>query len=117
MDIIYFLSQIDRLRKNKKMTKAEFYEKAGITASAVSQWRNEKTVPAETTIQKIADLFNVDVNFLTGEQKNPASEIGDGLEGELIQFFRLLPDDLKAGILAQIKAVLIQRGLLPSQSE
>ena len=98
MDIIYFLAQIDRLRKERKMTKAEFYEKADVTASAVSQWRNEKTVPAETTIQRIADLF-------------------DGMEEELIQIFRLLPDDLKAGILAQIKAVLVQRGLLPSQSE
>lgn len=71
MDIIFFLSQIDRLRKERKLTKAEFYERADITASAVSQWRNEKTVPAETTIQRIADLFGVEVSFLTGEQKIP----------------------------------------------
>ena len=117
MDIIYFLAQIDRLRKERKMKKAEFYEKADVTASAVSQWRNEKTVPAETTIQRIADLFGVEVSFLTGQKEIPPTEKVDGMEEELIQIFRLLPDDLKAGILAQIKAVLVQRGLLPSQSE
>ena len=79
MDIIFFLAQIDRLRKERKLTKAEFYEKADITASAVSQWRNEKTVPAETTIQRIADLFGVEVSFLTGEQKNPVPKTEDGI--------------------------------------
>lgn len=74
MDIIYFLAQIDRLRKERKMTKAEFYEKASVTASAVSQWRNEKTVPAETTIQRIADLFGVEVSFLTGQKEIPPTE-------------------------------------------
>lgn len=54
----------------------------------------------------------------TIEQKEiPPTKKVDGMEEELIQIFRLLPDDLKAGILAQIKAVLVQRGLLPSQSE
>lgn len=51
------------------------------------------------------------------QKEIPPTEKVDGMEEELIQIFRLLPDDLKAGILAQIKAVLVQRGLLPSQSE
>lgn len=92
MDIIYFISQIDRLRMEHKMTKAEFYEKAGITASAVSQWRNGKTVPAETTIQKIADLFGVEVSFLTGEQKNTALISEDGKAEILSIFYSLTPD-------------------------
>lgn len=58
MDIFFMLSQIDKLCRKHHMTKAEFYEKVGVTASAVSQWRNGKTEPAETTIHRIADLFN-----------------------------------------------------------
>ena len=115
MDIFYFLSQIDSLCRKRKMKKAEFYKKADITASAVSQWRNKKTVPADTTIHRIAEVLGVDVSVLI--KKKPAPEIGGGMEEELIRMFRLLPDDLKQGILAQIKAVLAQRGLLPSQSE
>lgn len=77
MDIFFMLSQIDKLCRKHHMTKAEFYEKVGVTASAVSQWRNGKTEPAETTIHRIADLFNVDVNFLTKEQKNLAPKTED----------------------------------------
>ena len=77
MDIFFMLSQIDKLCRKHHMTKAEFYEKVGVTASAVSQWRNGKTEPAETTIHRIADLFNVDVNFLTREQKNLALKTED----------------------------------------
>lgn len=80
MDIFFMLSQIDKLCREHHMTKAEFYEKVGVTASAVSQWRNGKTEPAETTICRIADLFNVDANFLTREQKNLAPKT----EGEIM---------------------------------
>jgi transcriptional regulator with XRE-family HTH domain len=81
MDIFFTLSQIDKLCRKHHMTKAEFYEKVGVTASAVSQWRNGKTEPAETTIHRIADLFNVDVNFLTRAQKNPDPQMGAGMDG------------------------------------
>ena len=81
MDIFFTLSQIDKLCRKHHMTKAEFYEKVGVTASAVSQWRNGKTEPAETTIHRIADLFNVDVNFLTRSQKNPDPQMGAGMDG------------------------------------
>lgn len=71
-------------------------------------------------LHEIALKYHVSVDWLQGksDQKEiPPTEKVDGMEEELIQIFRLLPDDLKAGILAQIKAVLVQRGLLPSQSE
>ena len=98
MDIIFFLSQIDRLRKERKLTKAEFYERADITASAVSQWRNEKTVPAETTIQRIADLFGVEVSFLTGEQKNTAPISEDG-KAEILSIFESLSPERRSKLL------------------
>ncbi len=117
MDIFYFLSQIDKLCREHKITKAEFYEKADITASAVSQWRKGKTVPAKSTVQRIADIFSVEVSVLTGEQKIPAPTQGeDGIdeaEKNLIDLFRLLPDDLKEDLLVQIEASLKRRGLLP----
>ena len=93
MDIFFMLSQIDKLCREHHMTKAEFYEKVGITASAVSQWRNGKTEPAETTIYRIADLFNVDANFLTREQNNPDPQTGAGM------------DDLTKDILSELEGM------------
>lgn len=77
MDVFYLISQIDKLCRERKMPKAKFYEMAGITASAVSQWRNKKTVPAESTIQRIADVFCVDVDVLTGNKTKKAPTDGE----------------------------------------
>ena len=86
----------------------------------VSMWINGSSKSYMGKLHEISAKYNVSVDWLQGksDQKEiPPTEKVDGMEEELIQIFRLLPDDLKAGILAQIKAVLVQRGLLPSQSE
>lgn len=105
-----------------------------------SQWLQEEMQKNNLTEYRIAKLSGVHQttikNLLSGtkpqigteekikraierinseKQKNPDLQTEAGEEEELLQLFRLLPDDLKAGILAQIKAVLVQRGLLPSQ--
>lgn len=86
----------------------------------VSMWINGSSKSYMGKLHEISAKYHVSVEWLQGksDQKEiPPTEKADGMEEELIQIFRLLPDDLKAGILAQIKAVLVQRGLLPSQSE
>ena len=90
MDVFFLISQIDKLCRERKMPKAKFYELAGITASAVSQWRNGKTVPAESTIQRIAKVFDVGVDVLTGEEtkKEPTPE-GEHPKSKLRSIARL----------------------------
>lgn len=90
------------------------------SGNLISDWINGRSHSYLNYLYEISAKYHVSVEWLQGksDQKEiPPTEKVDGMEEELIQIFRLLPDDLKAGILAQIKAVLIQRGLLPSQSE
>lgn len=98
----------------------EFANSIGLkSGNLISDWINSRSHSYMNYLYEIAAKYNVSVEWLKGETdiKNPASEAGDGSEEELIQLFRLLPDDLKAGMLAQIKAVLAQRGLLPGKQE
>lgn len=100
--------------------KKEFAVSIGFkSGEIVSMWINGSSKSYMGKLHEIAAVHHVSVEWLKGETdiKNPASEAGDGSEEELIQLFRLLPDDLKAGMLAQIKAVLAQRGLLPGKQE
>lgn len=85
----------------------------------VSMWINGTSKSYAGKLHEISAKYHVSVEWLKGEtdEKNPDLQKEAGEEEELLQLFRLLPDDLKAGILAQIKAVLVQRGLLPSQPE
>lgn len=89
----------------------------GLKKSAVTRWKSGGS-PTDATIKKLADYFGVPVGFLLEEKEMPAAGESSGLtdgEQELIRLYALLPEDLQRDILAQIKAVLMQRGLLPQQ--
>lgn len=44
-------------------------EKLGINKSAVTYWQNnEKAMPRSDTLRKIAEFFNVSINYLKGEE-------------------------------------------------
>lgn len=116
-------SVLKQRRQELGLTLLQIAEMVGVTEATVQRWEsgNIKNVRLEK-VGKLAEILQVSPAALMGwaespEEKQPASGQG-GLspsEEDLIQLFRLLPDDLKAGILAQIKAVLEQRGLLPQQ--
>ena len=123
MDVSTILKRIELRRIELGMSKTEFYEKSGISSATYSQWNTNTFQPSRRKLMAAASALKMTYEELVGqettiEQKEiPPTKKVDGMEEELIQISRLLPDDLKAGILAQIKAVLVQRGLLPSQSE
>lgn len=123
MDVPTILKRIELRIIELGMTKTEFYEKSGISSATYSQWNTNTFQPSKRKLMAAASALKMTYEELVGEEtaieqkEIPPTEKVDGMEEELIQIFRLLPDDLKAGILAQIKAVLVQRGLLPSQSE
>ena len=108
MDVFFLISQIDKLCRERKMPKAKFYELAGMTASAVSQWRNGKTVPAESTIQRIANVFDVGVDVLTGKETKKEPHVQEDI-GPNKQAVLDLIDDLSepeaALLLERIKKI------------
>lgn len=47
---------------------------ANVTQTALSNWKNGKSEPSAKTLQKLADFFNVSVDYLlTGEEQNKDS--------------------------------------------
>lgn len=111
--------------------KKQFADSLGLSHNLVTMWEKGQSQSYKGYLYEISAKYNVSVEWLKGEtdekSTSPLSvDLGDGEskaetvcekdlskgEEELIQLFRLLPDDLKAGILAQIEAVLKQRGIL-----
>ena len=63
----------------------------GLSSGSVTSWKNGK-VPHHSTLLKIADYFNVSVDYLlTGQKEKPTAE-GDERKKELIELFSLLDD-------------------------
>ena len=54
-------------------------EEAGVSKNAIGRWRCGEVTPSKSSVKKIADYFGVSVGYLLGNEKNPATETGNGM--------------------------------------
>lgn len=76
------VQRINKLLKEKKISKQQFYNDCGISSAAYSQWNTGKTFPTRANLLTISEYLETTVEYLlTGEgQKN--SSLPDGRERE-----------------------------------
>lgn len=61
----------EQLCQKHNLTSYKVSKMANVTQTALSNWRNGKSEPSAKTLQKLADFFNVSVDYLlTGEEPN-----------------------------------------------
>lgn len=61
-----FSTRFKELRQELKMTQDELAAKLDISKSAVSMYENGRRIPRYEDMEAIADLFNVDMEYLSG---------------------------------------------------
>ena len=76
--------QIKSLRLNNRKTQEEVAQDIGITQFTLSNYENEKTEPDIATLIKLADYYNVSLDYLCNRQYN--NQIG------------YIPDEKKDGV-------------------
>ena len=69
-----FNDMLKYLRVREKMSQAELADKLGVSKSTVGMYELGKREPDFETLEAIADLFNVDMNFLLGKVGSPKDE-------------------------------------------
>lgn len=63
----------EQLLQKHGVTAYRVAKEAGVTQTALSNWKSGRSTPTTKTLQKIADYFGVTVDYLmTGEEKEPA---------------------------------------------
>lgn len=67
-------NRIIALVKEKGVTKKKFLEDLSIAQSAIIYWK-KGSLPNTPTLIKIADYFNVSIDYLTGRIDNPKPQI------------------------------------------
>ena len=55
-----------KLRDEKNFKDADVVRATGITKSTFSDWKNGRSCPKNEKLQKIADFFDVDIDYLCG---------------------------------------------------
>lgn len=67
-----FGRNLSELMKRNNISGNKLAKKLEITPSAVSQYRNGRTVPTEENLRKIAEIFSCSTDFLLGRNENPS---------------------------------------------
>lgn len=93
----------EQLLQKNGVTPYKVAKEAGVTQTALSNWKSGRSTPTTKTLQKIADYFGVTIDYLmTGKEKYTTKE------------FSLKPKDEKdiKNILANTEQLLKQEGLM-----
>lgn len=65
----------EQLLQRKGVSAYKVAKEAGVTQTALSNWKNGRNTPSTTTLQKIADYFGVTIDYLmTGEEKESSEK-------------------------------------------
>ncbi|MCT3056474.1 helix-turn-helix domain-containing protein [Leuconostoc citreum] len=60
------MNRLQELRKEKKLTMVDVYFATGIKMTTLSRYENNKREPKISYLIKLADYFNVSIDYLVG---------------------------------------------------
>ena len=66
-----FPERLKSLRQQKKMRQKDVAEKLGITESAYGFYEQGRREPSHETLQQLADIFEVPIDYLLGRTDDP----------------------------------------------
>lgn len=69
--MLNFYDRYINLCASVKKSPSKVAEEIGLSRPAVSSWKTGKAKPSDVTILKIAEYFNVSIDYLLGEAEEP----------------------------------------------
>ncbi|MGQ8922063.1 helix-turn-helix domain-containing protein [Bacillus halotolerans] len=100
-----FSTKIKKLREEKKMKQQEVADKLGIARTTYASYEQGKREPDHETLIKIADYYNVTIDFLLrGESQETQDEIFNEQARKILED----PDTLVAAADGKITASILE---------
>ena len=69
-----FAENLKKLRKNKGLTQVQFAQIFNISSGTIAMWETNKRIPDTSMLIKIAEFFNVTVDYLLGKYNTSSDE-------------------------------------------
>lgn len=98
MDMV---SLIKKMCKEKKISLNELESAVGLGVNTIYKW--DKASPSSDKLQKVADYFDVSVDYLLGRKEKPIQM--DGRTQEAVDLFLALTDDQKSALMDFLKSL------------
>lgn len=70
-----FGDRLKELRKNKNISQEEIGKLCGVAKNTVSSWENNINQPSIETLTKLAEYFNVSIDYLLGFNQDDLDKI------------------------------------------
>lgn len=68
-------AKINAARKKANLSQAELAQKVSISAQAVGKWERGESMPDIVTLNRLAEIFNVDLNYFSDNFQSEENEI------------------------------------------
>lgn len=107
--------QIKQLRKKNGLTQIELAKKIGVSSSTIAMYEVGEREPSIETLDKMCEVFNVDMDTLCGRTSAKKPIENDELSKEMkmmIDLFSQLPPESQEKAIPLIEAALRAVGLL-----
>lgn len=98
-----FGQRLKELRQSNGLTCEEFGKKMGVSKVSEWQWENSINYPNQDTIIRIANYFNVSIDYLLGVSDNPRPDVQlDEFQVALYNGTEELTDEQKEDLLQYV---------------
>ncbi len=79
-----FPNRLKQLRNEKGLYQKELADILGVSRPTITQYENGTRTPDHETLNKIADYFNISLDYLLGRgsERTPADKIKEALSGD-----------------------------------
>lgn len=94
--MVSFGDRLRLLRKEKRLTQEELAKTFYLNKSSISRYENNCQVPEHDLLQKIADFFNVSMDYLLGRTDENTSTIVAPITKKDIKDHNTFMEDAKA---------------------
>lgn len=92
-----FCARLVMLRKERRLTQSQIAEKLGVSRPSYTCYELGNSSPTVATLCKMADLFEVNMDYLLGRSEDPSVHAADpknvAQEIGLLEKFRKLPPE------------------------
>lgn len=94
------------LRKKKGMTQEEVAKKIHLTRSTYAQYEVDRRVPEYATLQKLADFFEVSIDYIVGRTDIPNKVLSEGAR-KIIDSLDLSDEEIMKTVKLEVDGILL----------
>lgn len=106
------IDRIDKLINERGITSKQLAQEIGVSQGNISDWRKDRSKPSSEVLKRIAEYFNVSIDFLYGYSENQTQKTESRLTSKEIDLLREMRNSDKKHIKALASTIdkLLEEG-------